>query len=337
MGWFWGSSNPQPSDDAYSKLDPALREFLDKESPLKYTPPKPSNNALPPSQDNAPNTYRSQLGLGETETSNHDRTEKPAVPSESLFQDGRYAHLWKTYTPQAEIDAAGRTDQDRLTDVVDAYNERKAQISRAAIENCVFEQMAEKDCFVRGGWHARTTMCRAENKVFNRCYLMQSRFLKALGYLGMQRTEAEEERIQMHADKLYQEMMERERLSEEAKKAGLPEPTFEPLLNPQSASEAASAFSGTEAVPTATQATQARGLDIFGPEKRKEIEARLAGKSVQERELEVQLIVAESRASVEYGEKIREHFDAEKKQRGERMERGKGTVGDTIKRIWGWD
>ncbi|KAK4887926.1 hypothetical protein LTR28_003164, partial [Elasticomyces elasticus] len=84
-------------------------------------------------------------------------------------------------------------------------------------------------------------------------------------------------------------------------------------------------------------ATQARGLDIFGPEKRKEIEARLAGKSVQERELEVQLIVAESRASVEYGEKIREHFDAEKKQRGERMERGKGTVGDTIKRIWGWD
>lgn len=339
MGWFWGSDTKSSSEDAYSKLDPALREFLDKESPYKYRP-APSKSA--PS-DTSSDTYRSQLGIVQEAPS---KTREPtkttptpsAPPPESLYQDGRYAHLWKNYKPLAEEEAAQRNDQDRLTDVIDAYNERKAQIGRAAVENCVFEQLAERDCFTRGGWHAKMTMCREENKAFNRCYTMQSRFLKALGYLSMERTADEDEKIQMHADKLYQEMMGREKAALEAKEKGVPEPPYRPLLDADAAARAMGLKPAATLEGVLAEAPQKKhGLDIYSAEKRKEIEKRLAGKTPADRELEVQLMVAESKASVEYADKITQYYDEERKTRADRRERGKETFGDGIKRLWGWD
>ena len=222
MGWLWGSSDNTSNgntNDPYSKLDPALREFLEKESPLKYKDTKPK-----PTQ--APDTdYRAQVGLDKPgltqEKQNAEpRQNQPDVPPESLYQDGRYAHLWKTYRPESEIQSASKSDQDRMRDVFDAYSERKAAIGRAAIENCVMEQMAEKECFMHGSWSKRMTMCRDENRAFLRCYEMQSRFMKALGYLSQPRGADEEERIQMHADKLYSQMLEREAAAEAPENAG---------------------------------------------------------------------------------------------------------------------
>lgn len=361
MGWFWGSSSDNESSrsmgDAYSKLDPSLREFLDKESPVKYHPgTKTSQNAQ------QQESYRSQIGItnGESTSAASTSDTTTQVPKESLYQDGRYAHLWKNYQPIADVEASQRSDQDRLTDVIEAYNDRKAQIGRAAVENCVFEQMAEHDCFKKGGLQAKLTMCHAENKAFNRCYQMQSRFLKALGYLGMERTADEEERIQMHADKLYQEMLAREKAIAKAKEEGLPEPDFKPLLNnasvadamgvkplPPTQSTASASASVSEALAAAQSKSQPQplpavlpkkeGLDIYAADKRKEIEKRLAGKSKMERELEIQLLVAESNASVEYAEKIRDYYDEERVARAQRKERGRQTFGDTMKSLWGWD
>lgn len=346
MGWFWGSNDKPSSDDAYSKLDPSLREFLDKESPYRYRP-APSNSTTseaPTSAAASTDTYRSQLGIVQEEPSKSREPTKPtptpttsAPPPESLYQDGRYAHLWKNYKPLAEQEAAQRNDQDRLNDVIDAYNERKAQIGRAAVENCVFEQLAERDCFARGGWHAKMTMCREENKAFNRCYTMQSRFLKALGYLSMERTEEDDEKIQMHADKLYQEMLAREKVAQEAKEKGLQEPEYKPLLD----ADAAARAMGLKPTPLAGSAKELslkeKGLDIYSVEKRKEIEKRLAGKAPAERDLEVQLMVAESQASVEYADRISQYYEEERKTRADRRERGRETFGDSIKRLWGWD
>ena len=61
MGWLWGDSKTTDQQtDPYSKLDPDLRAFLEKESPLKYEVTQSSQAR--PSPDGASNEYRSQLG-----------------------------------------------------------------------------------------------------------------------------------------------------------------------------------------------------------------------------------------------------------------------------------
>lgn len=58
--------------------------------------------------------------------------------------------------------------------MLDGYKERKAQIGRAAVENCVEEQMAIGECYEKGSYARRMAMCRPENRAFERCYTMQS-------------------------------------------------------------------------------------------------------------------------------------------------------------------
>lgn len=345
MGWFWDTK--KPTEDPYSKLDPGLKEFLDQESPLKY-------EDTAPVQQRESDTYRKQLGWS---SPSQQGTPQPAsqeqhqsVPPESLFQDGRYAHLWKNYRPQGEVENAGKNDQDRLRDVIDAYNDRRAAIGRAAVENCVMEQMAERDCWENGSWAEKMNMCRGSNRQFMRCYTMQSRFLKALGYLSSMRSEEEEEKIQMHADKLYHQMLDREEAAEKAKTEGVEAPVEAPLITPESTTEALGADSawakarqnalkmnGTSSVSaTATNSTEF-DLSMYSVERQKQIREQIKDLSPRERELELQLIAAETRSQIEYATKIKEALDAERAGRLDRRERGRETVGDTIKRLWGWD
>ncbi|CAK4033443.1 Hypothetical predicted protein [Lecanosticta acicola] len=350
MGWFWNTKTSDSLNDPYKKLDPSLRDFLEKESPLKYedTEPKPITRqptptpsiSAPPSKDAAPNTYRSQLSAYSGSDAHHQQDlaiqdGQPVVPKESLFQDGRYAHIWKGYRPQADVEAAGRSDADRLAAVVEAYNDRKAAIGRAALENCVDYQIAEKECFSNGSWAKRFTMCREENKAFNRCYTMQNRFLKALGYLALQRTAEEEERIQMHADKLYNEMLEREKAAKEAKEQGLESPELPPLIQPDTTTKALGEDSAwARARQKAQEAGTGTSFSSFSPEMQEEIKKRIQGLSKEDRELELQLIAAESRAQQEYVEEIQERLEDDKRHRAERRDRGKETVGDTLRRLW---
>ncbi|KAK5130368.1 hypothetical protein LTR08_002160 [Meristemomyces frigidus] len=356
MGWFWDDKKPDGSavDDPYSKLDPALRTFLEKESPLKYADTLPSSrakaqeptsNAGPSAGDAASSTYRSQLGWTEPDTTTpHASSNKPdEVPPESLYQDGRYAHLWKGYRPQGEIDAAGRNDADKLRDVIDSYNDRRAAIGRAAIENCVMEQMAERDCWENGSWQERMSMCKGRNKEFMRCYTMQARFLKALGFMSrmdVDGTGGEEERVQMHADKLYHEMLDREQAA--AAKAAGGASVVEEALPPLISVESTTAALGTDSAwaRARQKAVESGGegvLSVLSPQRQEAIRQQMEGMNARERELELQLVAAETRSQVEYAEQIRERMDEERVGRLERRGRGKETVGDTIKRLWGWD
>jgi hypothetical protein len=340
MGWLWGSSdntNNGNTNDPYSKLDPALREFLEKESPLKYKDTKPKTSPAPDTD------YRAQVGLDKPgltqEKQNAEpRQNQPDVPPESLYQDGRYAHLWKTYRPESEIQTASKSDQDRMRDVFDAYSERKAAIGRAAIENCVMEQMAEKECFMHGSWSKRMTMCRDENRAFLRCYEMQSRFMKALGYLSQPRSADEEERIQMHADKLYSQMLEREAAAELAKKEGTEVPKMAPLIQEESTTKALGEDSAWSRVRKhASEQNVSMALSTYPPEKQEIIKDRIKNMNPQEKELELQLIAAETRAQLEYADKIKGAMEKDKEARAERRARGKETAGDQLKRLWGWD
>lgn len=343
MGWFWDDKKgPDSAENPYSKLDPALRDFLDKESPSQHQDSKPSRpHPSQASSDAAPNTYRSQLGWDAHKPSQQQpetQSDTPAVPPESLYQDGRYAHLWKDYRSLAEIDATGKSDQDRLADVVATYNDRRAAIGRAAVENCIMEQMAERDCWENGSWGERMNMCRGPNKQFLRCYTMQSRFLKALGYLNNMRTEEEEERVQMHADKLYNDMIQREQESEQARKEGREVVEPPPLIEPSSTQQALGENSAWARARQEAQAlNSSNNLSSFTPERQAQIRKQVEGLSPREQELELQLIAAESRAHLEYAKQVRAALEEEQVGRLDRRARGKETVGDTIKRLWGWD
>jgi hypothetical protein len=173
MGWF-SSSKPDPSStststsataDPLRNLDPELRAFLEQESPIKY---KPTSAPPPPPEPSPPKPPPS------TPPTSINPTSSSPVPSQSLYPDGRYAHLWTTYRPLAEVENETKTDQEKLLDVLDGYKQRKADIGRAALENCALEQQAITDCFKSGGVKARMTMCRQENREFERCYTLQS-------------------------------------------------------------------------------------------------------------------------------------------------------------------
>lgn len=179
MGWFWGNSTRKSKEsesvngDPLKNLDPALREFLDKESPVRYTSTSTTTtrpaSAATANEEKATTKYTDQLAKPEK-----NKTPENGVPPQSLFPDGRYAHLWRTYTPLTEVEAATKSEQEKLLDMIDGYKERKAQIGRAALENCSLEHLAVSDCFRYGGWKSRMTMCRAENREFEKCYTMQA-------------------------------------------------------------------------------------------------------------------------------------------------------------------
>ncbi|KAL8695886.1 MAG: hypothetical protein Q9201_007918 [Fulgogasparrea decipioides] len=180
MGWFsgWTDNSKRPSkcnnNDPLRDLDPSLRDFLEKESPVKYQtfatprppPPPPTHNTLP---ETVPQTSNNA-----SPTTTTSDPQKPSVPPESLFPDGRYAHLWSTYRPRAEIENTTKSDQEKLMDVLEGYKDRRAMIGKAALENCALEQAAVNDCYTKGSWGDTMTMCRAENQAFTRCYTMQS-------------------------------------------------------------------------------------------------------------------------------------------------------------------
>lgn len=168
MGWFWGSTNsgksPPSSEDPFRDLDPGLREFLSKESPVKYSSSNPPSTAV--AEEPPQNTTKEPIDSTESDESK--------VPAASLFKDGRYAHLWSTYQPQAAVESAIKSDQEKIDDVLQGYKARQAEIGRAALENCALEQWDVNECFRGGGLHSRLTMCRAENRKFERCYQMQA-------------------------------------------------------------------------------------------------------------------------------------------------------------------
>ncbi|KAF5007677.1 hypothetical protein FDECE_6013 [Fusarium decemcellulare] len=196
MGWISSILGTDKSADPLGKLDPSLRDFLEKESPLKYPANQPTTAANPATT--ATTTAAKPSNGGSTVAATE--AQQPTVPSASLYQDGRYAHLWKNYRPLAEIESETATDHEKLMSVLESFKERKEAIGKTALENC------------------------AE-------YQEEWRFLRALGYGSViGRSASVEEDIQMHADSLFQRMIKHEEAVEKAKAEGLPIPVFEPSI-----------------------------------------------------------------------------------------------------------
>ncbi|KAG9230057.1 hypothetical protein BJ875DRAFT_168953 [Amylocarpus encephaloides] len=306
MGWFWGESDKTPNkgtNDALYNLDPSLRDFLAKEAPAKY------ESSDPPDE---PRSLPRARTLSPDASSLED--DKPKVPSRSLYQDGRYADLWKSYRPQAEVEALGKSDQEKVNDVLDDFKSRRAEIGRISMENCALEQMAVSDCFMKGGWSAKTTMCKMENREFNRCYMMQAKFLKALGYLtNADRAPEVDEQIQMHADTLYHRMLDQEKAVEEAKAEGRPVPTFPPLF---------------EKPKMMIEISQLR------PNLQAEVKKQLDKAEGPDKGLAEVAVNAELSAAAETARKLEDINREQEVERRKRKEQGRETVADKVYYSW---
>ena len=219
MSWFWGKKE---ASDPTKSLDSDLKQFLDSQSPRPYTTAEEQKQSLiqPKAQP-------------------HPQVEQPPslqdrpLPKESLYQDGRYKDIWKTYVPNADHEPANNPAQA----VMDAKKDRKSSLVQAAMENCAFEEELKRYCFHYGTAiervKGRITMCNKETKAFNRCFQLQAKFLQALGYSGTVNSDrAQDERIQMHADKLYHRMMDYEVAVDQAKAQGTPIPPVTSVFNP---------------------------------------------------------------------------------------------------------
>ncbi|KAI1368295.1 hypothetical protein F5Y08DRAFT_296274 [Xylaria arbuscula] len=319
MGWWdslWASSTS--ADDPLRKLDPKLREFLEKESPVKYT--SSSGNAQqepqkPGSSDASSKSVISSAEQGRSES--EDKSEKPRVPKESQFQDGRYAHLWKSYRPLAELEAETKTDHEKLMDVLEGYKERKAQIGRAALENCALEQVDWRSCMTNPSWSDRMTMCREQVKKFERCYMTQTRLLKALGYLStLDQTPQVEEDIQMHADALYHRMLKQEAEIETARKEGREIPKFAPLV-------------------TRPMVNAAAPEPELTPEQQETLKARLEKVAEEDRAAEEEAVRGELRAKAEVASKVQSLWKQQELERQMRKQKGEETMWDRVAGAFG--
>lgn len=244
MGWWPFSSS---SDDPLKDLDPELRQFLDAEKLSKASTTSLHTQPRRKPHDPERPGFRGDLGIkppsgppprpfakvsagpnGSPETD--DEGSRP-LPTESLYQDGRYAHLWKTYRNPREAEQAAKSDAEKLSDILHAFTSRRDEMKAASLENCAGAVIAVHNCFKSGKWKTRAMMCREENVELQRCVDLQRKLLRALGFMSMwERSEEEGERIQMHADRLYQRMLRQEKEADEARAKGLPPPPIPQLI-----------------------------------------------------------------------------------------------------------
>ncbi|KAI8965447.1 hypothetical protein F5Y11DRAFT_313154 [Daldinia sp. FL1419] len=306
MGWWdslWASGS---NDDPLRKLDPKLREFLERESPVKYSAAQATHPRAKEEQAAA-----EAAAAREAE---EQRKKESGVPKESQFQDGRYAHLWKTYRPLAEIEAETKSDHEKLMDVLEGYKERKSQIGKAALENCALEQVDWRQCMSNPTMSERMTMCRDQVRKFEKCYMTQTRLLKALGYLStLDRSPEDEEEIQMHADTLYHRMLSQEAEITAAREEGRPIPRFPPLI------------------PRLDQQQQTQQpAEELTLDQQETLRARLKKVPEEDRAAEEEAVRAEFRAKAEVASRVQDLWKKQEQDRQARKARGEETLWDKV-------
>lgn len=151
----------------------------------------------------------------------------------------------------------------------------------------------------------------------NWTFKTKQRLLKALGYLNaIDRSPETDERIQLHADKLYHQMMEQEKAIAEAQKEGKPAPKFEPVIPKQ-------------VTDTATEAA------LMSESAKKRVAEKLEGMSEQERAAEQAAVDAEMKAKAEMVGKIQGLWKEQEAERKARIEKGEASMWDRMASAFG--
>ncbi|UKZ48975.1 hypothetical protein TrVGV298_003212 [Trichoderma virens] len=213
--------------------------------------------------------------------------------------------------PLAEVEEETSTDHDKLMSVLEGYKERKAAIAKAGLENCAPQQEEWINCMKSGSWEDQLQMCRHQVRRFERCYTMQSRFLRALGYGSVAGRPSEvDEDIQLHADALFQRMLQHEAEVEKAKENGTLIPTFDPSLPKTNAANT------TNIKPS--------------EELQKQWKEKLDQLPEDERPAEEAALRADLQAKADVARNVKKIWDAKREEREVRRAEGQATFSDTI-------
>ena len=147
------------------------------------------------------------------------------------------------------------------------------------------------------------------------------RLLKALGYLSQYARSPEvDEKIQLHADKLYHRMLEQEAAIAKARKDGVPAPEF------------ASMFDKPKATENKPEPGDPAGLS---EEAKKQWKSRLDKVPEETRDAEEAAMRAELRAKAEMAARVQDLWQEQAKQREARKTEGKETVSDKVSSWFG--
>jgi len=320
------------TDDPLSKLDPELRKFLEQEAP-KPSPPQhftsaPSTNSTPAFVDQLQKSQQSK----QSQSIPHDA---PKVPPQSQFQDGRYAHIWKTYQPTS--DTASMSDGEVLQNLTKSFQWRKQEISKVALENCAFEAIAEQDCWKSGSLGQKLRLCGDETKALNRCTTLQAKFLQALGYMSVDDRPPEvEDRIQMHADRLYQQMLEHEKAIKIAKEQGVPAPDFKPIMSRENLAKVLG-VQATQYMDTAERAeymAQKKDLSYVPENMREKYEKIIKDMTPDERIIEEAVNITQAREQSNLARDYRQFVEKKKVEEALRKETGTPTIAERIRSVW---
>ena len=345
LSWLWGNSSTTSNTDI-KNLDPSLASILKSQDP--------SSSQQSPRPQQQTTTYTEQLRRSgdlpppratldlQTQPQPHDASSlKPKVPPQSLYQDGRYAHLWANYEPQHLVESRGETELDKLKRLQEASESRKVALGQAALENCVFEQLAELDCLKNGGVAAKMTMCRQEKQMFGRCYEMQVKFLKALGYWDAVGTDSERaDAIQMHSDGLWQRLKEQEAEIARAKEEGRPLPEFGSILSPENVGAVGGRLVRPQLPAQALRAEkkdESYAFPSIPRELRSSFDARIKDMSHEQAKVEEAVFLAETEQQRLQFTEASGYLRAEGDARRKRYESGEATLGDKIKKWTNWD
>ena len=344
LGWLWGSSSSNA--DSVKNLDPSLQQILKSQESQSQQPNRTSRST--PQEITYTEQLRKSGDLPAARASLHPQPQEPSlqdsqskVPPQSLYQDGRYAHLWKNYEPQHVVEARGETELDKLKRLQDESESRKVALGQAALENCVFEQLAELDCLKNGGVTAKLTMCRPEKQTFSRCYEMQLKFLKALGYWDAVGDPVRADAIQMHSDGLWQRLQEQDKEIQRAKEEGRPLPEFESILS----TENVSAVGGklvrpqlpSQAIADKRAAAESYEYSSIPRELRESFNMRIKDMSREQAKIEEAVFLAETEQKRLQFTEASGYLRAEGDARRKRYETGEATFGDRIKKWTNWD
>jgi hypothetical protein len=236
----------------------------------------------------------------------------------------------------SEVEDANTSPQDKLADILAGYRDRKASIGKAALENCAVEQFDLNDCYRNGDVGERFMNCRSYMKKLDRCYNMNQRLLRALGYLGAyNRPPDVEEKIQMHADKLYQGMIAQEEIDTKSKEGGHLKGDKSEEQNEQNEQRAAEQQIKSQ-YDKELDPSVLKIVEELRPKVREKFKDRLSQLQPSQRPLEERALAMELIAGKDVVKTVSTLREQGAEQRDERIKKGEATMRDRMSKLLGW-
>ncbi|CAP60367.1 uncharacterized protein PODANS_1_6670 [Podospora anserina S mat+] len=298
MGWFngwFGGSADNSSSDPLAHLDPKLREFLQKEAPVKYTP---SSESSPPTPAVPPHRQLDQKSQDD-QTAASQSTVPPRIPLPRRPLRPPLENLHPPIHHRSSNQNRPRKTHGRPRLVQRPQSRHRPR----ALENCADEQFT---------W--ATSLLQQPIPSF-----------ESVGVLNTYGRSAEEdEMIQMRADELYHQMLRQEEEIKRAKEEGREAPEFRSVLEEVAKVRQRQQETAGEAVGKVNIPPPPAELIASWKEKLEKLPE-------QDRAAEEAALRADYRANAEMAASIQGLWQEQAKQREERKKKGEETFMDRFR------